>query len=81
MNVLWIIALVGQLMRLVQGTATCAMYGNCGKSQHLETNYLALCHVVLNLLFFQMKQANFWLKFVVKSGKRSVMPAVLKIKW
>ncbi|AJV92974.1 Ncr1p [Saccharomyces cerevisiae YJM1419] len=31
MNVLWIIALVGQLMRLVQGTATCAMYGNCGK--------------------------------------------------
>ncbi|CAI4053607.1 hypothetical protein SKDZ_16G2600 [Saccharomyces kudriavzevii ZP591] len=31
MNILWTIALVAQLIQLVQATGTCAMYGNCGK--------------------------------------------------
>ncbi|CAI4054683.1 hypothetical protein SUVZ_16G2740 [Saccharomyces uvarum] len=31
MNILWAVALIGQLIQLVQATGVCAMYGNCGK--------------------------------------------------
>ncbi|EJS41304.1 ncr1p [Saccharomyces arboricola H-6] len=37
MNILWAIALVGQLIQLVQATGTCAMYGNCGKKSIFGT--------------------------------------------